>query len=359
MRHVLIIAGGSGKRLWPLSRQGEPKQLLTLIEGRSLLRIAYERIRGLVPDANIMVCTGAAYADAVCAQLPELSTENVLGEPEGRDSLNAVAWPAAVLLGRDPEAVVAVLTADHIMRPVELFRDRLEEAFALAEQVDDAFVTFGVVPSSPATGFGYLKQGPPVVGHPHAVEVTEFKEKPTLEVASAYLESGRYWWNSGMFVWRASTLLRALEQLLPQTYASILRLAAEPERVSEIYPTLVKVSVDYGVMEPVAAGAVPGRVFAVELPIEWYDVGSFLALAAHLETDEAGNAVEGATVALDSGGNLLINTRGHGTVLAVAGVHRQAVVTTPTATLVVPLDDAERVKELVALVAERHGAELA
>ncbi|WP_203567344.1 mannose-1-phosphate guanylyltransferase [Aestuariimicrobium ganziense] len=358
MRHVAIMAGGSGKRLWPLSRQGEPKQLLTLIEGRSLLRIAYERIRELVPDANVLVCTGAAYADQVAAQLPELPPENLLGEPEGRDSLNAVAWSAAVIAARDPEAVMAVLTADHIMRPVELFRSRLEAGFEVAEQVEDAFVTFGVVPTMPATGFGYLHKGQPLDDHEHAVEVTQFKEKPSLEVAAEYLASGEYWWNSGMFVWRAATFLATLEQLMPQTVADVTALTDDPSRVAELYPQLVKVSVDYAVMEPVSVGRAPGRVIAVELPIEWYDVGSFQALAEHLPRDEHGNAVTGATVALGASGNLLINTRGEGTVLAVTGVHDHAVVTTPTATMVVPLADSELVKDLVALVAERHGAEL-
>lgn len=355
MRYVLIMAGGSGKRLWPLSRQGEPKQLLTLIEGKSLLRIAYERVQGFVPDANVIICTGASYADTVSAQLPEIPAENLLGEPEGRDSLNAVAWTAAVIAQRDPEAVMAVLTADHIMDDVDVFRARLDEGFRLAEAHADAFVTFGVVPTSPQTGFGYLHRGRPVDGFEHACQVQEFKEKPDLATAEAYLATGEYWWNSGMFVWRTATLLTTLAALQPTTHALVGELAAHPDRLAAIFPRLPKISVDYAVMEPVSAGAVQGRVVAVELPIRWHDVGSFLALAGQLDHDADGNAASGATVSLDAANNLLINRGGPEHVLAVADIENMAVITTPHATLVIPLDQSERVKELVARVVESHG----
>src|SRR3954471_12464366 len=160
MRYVLIMAGGSGKRLWPLSRQDMPKQLLRVVGGKSLLRIAYERLDGIVPPDQVLVCTGADYADTVAAELPELKPANILGEPEGRDSLNAVAWPAAVLAARDPDAVIAVVTADQIMHPVSAFQQALADAFALAEEHAELLVTFGVVPTSPHTGYGYLRRGP-------------------------------------------------------------------------------------------------------------------------------------------------------------------------------------------------------
>ena len=355
MRYVLILAGGSGKRLWPLSRQGEPKQLLTLIEDKSLLRIAYERLQGFVPDANIIVCTGAAYADTVAAQLPEIPRENLLGEPTGRDSLNAVAWSAAVIAQRDPDAVMAVVTADHIMDDIPLFRERIDHGFTIAEARADAFVTFGVVPTSPQTGFGYLHRGAQIEGFEHAYEVQEFKEKPDLETAEGYLATGEYWWNSGMFVWQASTLLGALAKLQPQTHALVSELAAHPELIDAIYPRLPKISVDYAIMEPVSAGAVDGRVIAVELPIRWHDVGSFLALAGQLDRDGSGNAASGATVSLDAANNLLINRAGPNHVLAVADIADMAVIATPHATLVIPLYQSERVKDLVARVVEAHG----
>ena len=159
MQHILILAGGSGTRLWPLSHQGEPKQLLELIDGVSLLRMAYERVAGLVPDANILVCTGSSYADTVAKLLPEVPAENILGEPVGRDSLNAVAWPAGIIADRDPDGVMAVVTADHIIRPVDDFRAALQHGFDLVNTDPTALVTFGVVPTEPNTGFGYLHRG--------------------------------------------------------------------------------------------------------------------------------------------------------------------------------------------------------
>ena len=275
MRYVLIMAGGSGKRLWPLSRQGMPKQLLKVVGGKSLLRIAYERLDNVVPPEQVLICTGADYADLVATELPEVDPANILGEPEGRDSLNAVAWPAAVLAARDADAVIAVVTADQIMHPVDSFRSALVEGFEVVETHEDVLVTFGVVPTSPHTGYGYLRRGQSIAGHPDVCAVEEFKEKPDRATAEAYLASGDYWWNSGMFVWRAQTLLAQLEQLQPQTYAAMTKLAAAPDQLAEIYPRLDKISVDYAVMEPVSQGKASARVVAVRLPITWHDVGGF------------------------------------------------------------------------------------
>ena len=162
------MAGGSGKRLWPLSRRGEPKQLLPLFDGKSLLQLAYERVRGVVAAENVLVCAGAAYSDVVAAQLPEVPAANILGEPEGRDSLNAVAWPAAVLARRDPDAVVAVVTADQLITPVDVFARALDDGFRLATDDPGALVAFGVVPTSPHTGYGYLQRGEAIDGFPGA-----------------------------------------------------------------------------------------------------------------------------------------------------------------------------------------------
>lgn len=358
MRHVLILAGGSGTRLWPLSRQGEPKQLLELIDGVSLLRMSYERVAGLVPDANVLVCTGAAYADTVARLLPEVPRENILGEPVGRDSLNAVAWPAGIIADRDPDGVMAVVTADHIIRPVDEFRAALDRAMTVAENDPGTLMTFGVVPTEPNTGFGYLRRGGSHAGDPGVREVLEFVEKPTLEVARKYLDSGEYWWNSGMFVWRASTFLDCLSELRPATREQVSRLVSDPSCLAEVYPRMEKVSVDYAVMEPVSRGGLDARVAAVPLEIQWYDVGSFEALAPHLPYDGEGNHVTGLTVSIDSEGNLLVNDRPD-TVLAVAGLHGMAVVSTDRATLVVPLSQSQQVKALVARVAERAGGSFA
>lgn len=358
MRYVVIMAGGSGTRLWPLSRQGMPKQLLDLVDGKSLLRLAFERSLASVPAEQILVVTGAAYADAVAAQLPELPASNIMGEPVGRDSLNAVAWPAAVLAARDPEAVIAQVTADHLIEPLAEFAARLETAFAIAEADPSALVTLGVVPTSPHTGYGYLHRGAPLEGFAGAYEVAEFAEKPAREVAESYLASGEYWWNAGMFVWRAETLLEQLQLLLPQTHATVRDLAAQPDRLNEIFPTLFKTSVDYAVMEPVSTGQGNAHVVAVALDITWRDIGGYASLAEILAQDADGNATSGRTVNLDADDNIVFNADPDA-VVALLGVHDLVVVRTPTATMVAHLDDAERVKQLVAAVAEQAGPEFA
>lgn len=354
MRYVVIMAGGAGTRLWPLSRQGMPKQLLRLVDQTSLLRISYQRVQGMVPDAQILVCAGADYLDLVASEVPELPAENLLGEPVGRDSLNAVAWPAAVLARRDPEAVVATLTADHIIRPVPAFQEALDEAYRVAEQDPTALVTFGVVPTTAHTGFGYLRRGEPLAGFANSFAVTRFQEKPDAETAAGYLASGDYWWNSGMFVWRAATLLEQLRSLQPQVYEGVTALAADPSRLGEIYPTLLRISVDHAVMEPVSQGRASAHVVAVRLPIDWFDVGGFAALAEHLPQRD-GNAVDGEAVLLDSSDNLIVNRGPDGSLVAVVGLHDTVVVTSGAITLVCPLDQTERIKQLVAEVRRQAG----
>ena len=286
MRYVLIMAGGSGKRLWPLSRQDMPKQLLKVLGGRSLLRIAFDRLDGIVPAERVFVCTGADYADVVRAELPEVPAANILGEPEGRDSLNAVAWPAAVLAERDPAAVVAVVTADQIMHPVAAFGTALEEGFEVAETDPSALVTFGVVPTSPHTGYGYLERG---------------EECPATRPSARCWRSRR----SRIGRWPRPISPRAgtggtrecssggrppcCEQLQAAAPGDV-RLGhrarrQHPDRLAEIYPSLVKISVDYAVMEPVSLGRGNAHVVAVRLPITWHDVGGFAALSEQLPRD--------------------------------------------------------------------------
>lgn len=358
VRYVVIMAGGSGTRLWPLSRQGMPKQLLPLVGGKSLLRLAFERSLASVPAERVLVVTGAAYADVVAAELPELTAEQILGEPIGRDSLNAVAWPAAVLQAHDPDAVIAQVTADQVIEPVDRFAATLETAFALAEAESDVLVTLGVVPSSPHTGYGYLHRGAPITGFAGAHEVLRFAEKPPRELAEQYVASGEYWWNAGMFVWRAATLLDQVRLLLPATYDAVVELAAHPERLQTIFPTLFKTSIDYGVMEPVSLGRGSARVAAVAMPVSWHDVGGYASLAEVLGVDDNGNMISGPCVELSSANNVVFNAD-DGTVVALLGVSELVVVRTPKATLVAGLDQAERIKELVARVAAVVGPDFA
>jgi mannose-1-phosphate guanylyltransferase len=358
MRHIVIMAGGSGTRLWPLSRQGLPKQLLALIGGKSLLRLAYERARASVPDANILICTGAPYLDVVAAQIPELPAANLLGEPAGRDSLNAVAWSTAVIAARDRDATVAVLGADHIIEPLGAFTSALDAAFGAAERDHRALVTLGVVPTSAHTGFGYLHRGPAALGFAGVYRVEEFAEKPAKALAEAYLASGEWWWNSGMFCWRALTFLYELKTLMPKTAAAIADLADHPDRLEAIYPTLEKVSVDYAIMEPVSHGAGSAHVLAVPLDATWSDIGGFPALAAELPQLN-GNAVLGQVTALDSTGNVLINDDPATKLIAVVGLQDTVVVSHAGVTLVCPKRAAENIKKLVDQVRAEAGPDFA
>lgn len=355
MRYVVIPAGGAGQRLWPLSRQNMPKQLLHLVGGKTLLRTAYERVAGLIPDERILVCTGAEFAGAVHDEIPEIPRHNILGEPVGRDTLNAIAYATAVLQARDPEAVVGILASDQLMQPISVLRSAVQRAFEVAEQHPDALVTFGVVPSTPHTGFGYLEQGPQFAGAHDVCQVLSFTEKPDRGTAEGYLASGRYWWNSGMFVWRASTFLDQLRRLRPDHHRLMTKIIENPDQIDDLYPQLDKISVDYAVMEPVSRGEGTAQVVAVRLPITWHDVGGFDELSSQLPHDESGNAITGTSVLVDSSDNVVINQPEDGRVVAVVGLSGTAVVQTSEVTLVCPLSEAERIKELLAEVTERLG----
>lgn len=351
VRYVVIMAGGSGTRLWPLSRKGTPKQLLRLIDGKSLLRLAFERACELVAPERVLVVTGASYLDQVAEDLPEAKAENLLGEPEGRDSLNACAWAAAVLADRDPEAVIAQLTADQLIEPLDVFVASVDAAFQVAEADADALVTLGVVPTCAHTGYGYLQRGEALPGGQGACRVVRFKEKPDAETAQAYLDSGEYWWNAGMFVWRAATFMKQLSLLAPANHAGIERVVAEPQRLAELFGLLPKTSVDYAIMEPVSTGQGSAHVVAVPLPVEWRDVGGYESLAEIFPVDEQGNAVVGRALALDAARNVVFDQRGTGHLVALLGVSDLVVVETPGATLVASRDRAEQVKALVARLA--------
>lgn len=365
MRHAVIMAGGSGTRLWPLSRGARPKQLLAVVGGKSLLRLAYERMVGLVEPDRIRICTGSAYRDAVLEHLPELTPDQLIGEPIGRDTANAVALAGAVIEADDPDAVIAFVTSDHVIEPIDGFQNSMRAGFETAEALPDALVTFGIVPTSPNTGLGYIEVGDRLDGAPDdARAVTGFTEKPDADVARRYVDSGRFWWNSGMFVWRARTVLDAMASTLPDSVTALRQVAAhwhEPDRddrLAAVFPQLTKISVDYALLEPTARGDQPdnhARVVVVPLRVDWLDVGSWPALAQVLRSDLAGNVVEGVSVLVSSEGNIIVSDDPTHLV-ATVGVTDMIVVHTRDVTMVCPRAEAQRVKELVARVEASHGA---
>ncbi len=364
MQYGVIMAGGAGTRLWPLSRSDKPKQLLNVVRGKSLLQLSYERLRGLLPPEQIFVCTGAVHAKAVLENLPELPKENLLGEPVGRDTANAVGFPAAVLAKRDKDAVAAFVSADHVIEPAEQFQNALRTAFDVVAQQPNALVTFGIVPTHGHTGLGYIHRGEAlqlIGGISGAYRVQAFKEKPDKPTADRYVESERYYWNSGMFVWRCDVVANELATHLPDAKKGLSEIAEawgtpnQDQTLNRVYPTLPKISIDYALMEPASQGKGKAQVVVVEMPVKWLDVGSWPALAETLATDERDNAVDcGACVFVDADSNIIVSEDPHHLVTTI-GISDMIVVHTKDATLVCPKSDAQRVKELVARVKDKFG----
>ena len=379
MRYAMIMAGGAGTRLWPMSRRDEPKQLLKFIHDKksntqvSLLSLAARRLEGLVGVERRLICTSENYRSVIRRDLPDFTDDRILGEPVGRDTVNAVAFGAAVLAKKDPNAIFAVLTADHIIEPDELFKARMDLAFRLVEQDPRRFVTFAIKPTYPATGFGYVQRGAPIRdiddattkdGTPLAYRVERFVEKPDLARAQAYVQSGEFGWNSGMFVWKAQAVLDCLKKYKPESHAGVIEIAAAwgtPDQksvIDRIYPTLPKISVDYGLMEPVAAAIKQGdrsfSIATVEMDVRWLDVGSWPSYAQTVEPDSSGNRIAGSGKGMVvNGRNNLVVAAAGGKLVALLGCDDMVVVDTPEATLVMPRSKAEDLKLLHSQVEDR------
>ncbi len=350
-RFAVIMAGGRGERFWPLSTAARPKQVLSLVGGRPMLAQAVDRLKGFIPPERILIITSASLVDVSREAVPELPPANVIGEPCGRDTAAACALGAAVVKARCAEGTFCILTADHVIRKIDRFLQILEHGFTVAER-GESLVTIGIKPTFPSTGFGYIDCGEVLSdGDVRVFKARRFVEKPDAKTAERYLQTGHYLWNSGMFIWKAETLLAALRQFEKPVYdmaVAMLPVVGTPAFEAGLtteYNRLGRISIDYAVMEKA-----PNIVTAAG-DFEWYDVGSWPALEDHFEKDADGNVIVGDGVMLDSAGNVVVSGN---RLTALIGIRDLVVVHAEKATLICPKSRAQDVKQMVQLLARKE-----
>jgi len=352
MLHAVIMAGGSGTRFWPASRAAAPKQLLNLASERTMLQATVERLGSLVPPERVLIVTAERLAPAVREQLPQLASRAVVGEPCRRDTAGCIGLAAVLTAAKDPDATLAVLPSDHVIASDAAFQQALSQAAALVDARPNAIVTFGIKPTYPAESFGYIERGAPLAdGGAGSYAVTRFREKPKAEIAREYVAAGNFYWNSGIFVWKASTILKALEAHRPKVYAPLMKIAAAlgkadyDDTFRQEFAALESVSIDYAVLEH------HPEVLVIEAPYTWDDVGSWQALTRLRGVDAEGNTVVGRHLGVDTQGSIIRTDDNH--LIATLGVKDLIVIHTPDATLVANKHDEEAVRKLVKLIEER------
>ncbi|MDF1824879.1 MAG: sugar phosphate nucleotidyltransferase [Verrucomicrobiales bacterium] len=350
---ALILAGGSGTRFWPLSRNERPKQLLNLFDEETLIEKAVNRLEGLIPPEQILVLTNEVQREGVIKALPTVPSENIVAEPARRDTAPAIALAAGWIAARDPEAVMIALPADQLVVKEQAFREVLEAAASAACKAS-AIVTLGIRPTWACPGYGYIERGEVREGLelPHGLEANEvvcFREKPSSEVAAEYVANGNFSWNAGIFIWSIPTVVRELTEHCP-ALAEFINLLKESEdfagAVAEKFPTLEKVSIDYALMENAKS------ILNIEADVGWDDVGGWPSVAKYLENDESGNSHRGPLIAVDASRNIVFSVS-DAPVPALLGVSDLIVVQTKDALLVADRNDADQIKKLVDVLPDK------
>jgi mannose-1-phosphate guanylyltransferase len=353
MLHAMIMAGGGGTRFWPRSRQQRPKQFLTLGGERTLLQQAMDRIEGLLPAEHTWVITGQAYQAETAQQLPQLPSGHIVGEPCGRDTAPCIGLGAALIARRDPQAVMLVTPADHVIEPVREFERAARVAAQMADENVSALITFGIPPTFPSTGYGYIQRGAEV-GQRHGVNVfrvQRFEEKPAAERAERFVVSGDYLWNSGIFVWRVAAVLDELRRQQPQLHDAVRRIADDwdaPRRddvLRQEYESIAKLSIDYAVMERAR------EVLVVQAPYRWDDVGSWLALERMNAQDADHNTILATHCGLKTKHCIIVGDAER--LITTIGVENLVVVQDGDATLIADRRDEGTVKQLVDLLKKK------
>lgn len=355
--YAVILAGGSGERFWPLSTKARPKQFISLFGGRPLLSLAVERLGGLVPPERIFIITAQHLVADTAAAAWNIPHTNIIGEPCKRDTAPAIAVACGLVHGRDPEGVVCILTADQLMSDVETFRLTLSDAVTVAHK-EKAIVTIGIQPTYPATGFGYIEAGAPLSTTRTVTlfnKAERFVEKPDAYTAARYVESGRYFWNAGMFIWRTDTMLDTLNAHAPDLAAlsvSVAENAHSPDALDallrQVYPSLRAISIDYAVMEHTK------NIIMAHGAFGWDDVGSWPSLSGHFTADAEGNVIVGTCETMEAQNNIVVS---EDRLTALIGVRGLVVVHSENATLICPLERSEQVKKLIRRIAARPDGE--
>lgn len=356
MLHAVIMAGGAGTRFWPVSRGQSPKQLLELTPGGTMLRQTVARLEGLVPPQHCLVVTGESLVDQVAEQLPELPQRQIVGEPCRRDTAPCIGLAAMLVAREDPEATLVVMPADHVIEPREALQSTIRQAVDMIATEPSLMVTIGIPPTYPAEIFGYIQRDAPLALSTDAdfsptYNVANFREKPDAKTAADYLKSGEYYWNSGIFLWRADTILQALSERQPQMLGRLERIVAawgtaqQQEVLKREFAAIDPISIDYAVMEHAT------NIVVIEAPFTWDDLGGWQSLSRRLGVDENENTVVGRHLGLNTTGSIIRTTDGH--LVATLGLHNMIVVHTPDATLIASKDDEESIRQLVKELQQR------
>lgn len=351
-----VLAGGSGTRFWPKSRVDIPKQFLVLQGTRSLLQNTISRIEPLVPSNHIQVVTASHQHQQTLQQLPALLPENILSEPVGRNTAAAIGLAAIHLVEHHPDALMVVLPADHVIPDSVAFCDSVRQAAQVAQH-HDILMTLGIHPTYPATGYGYIESGDTLLtpDAPSTYRVAQFSEKPPADVAARYITSGRHYWNCGIFVWRAATILEEIATHLPdlwqglQAYTVALQAGKSEDALSHCYTQLPNISIDYGVLER------SSRVGVLPVAFTWSDVGSWRSLADLHPVDKNGNVVVGNHLSLDSTGLIVYSPD---QLVATVGLSDLIIVQTDDAILICPKDRDQEVRDIVQTLQQRGQTDL-
>ena len=358
MLHAVIMAGGAGTRFWPASRADQPKQLLKLVGTTSMIRATADRLGDLVPADRTLVVTNQRLVDAIADEIPELPSGAIIGEPCKRDTAPCIGLAAMLLSRDDPDATMVVMPADHVIQQDDKFRAAIQQASSLVDQHPQRIVTFGIRPNYPAEIFGYIERDQPVEVPDAAAptfRVAQFREKPQADVARQYLESGNFYWNSGIFVWRAATILDELARREPEMTAHLQKITdargqADFAQVFEQEFTAIKgTSIDYAVMEHAK------DVLVIEAPFDWDDLGSWQSLSRLLPLDQQGNVIDAKHLGQDTSGCIIRAQPDH--LVVTLGVSDLIVVQTTDATLVANKHDEESIRQLVKQMEDRGWTE--